>query len=319
MTRDLGPMIDDARDEVHDQLDAGGRVRDFAAMIARARALDPSAVSDAALAESAGYAPVVVLHRPAPAPVRPAPSPWRGRVVWLGLAVAAAAALLLDLVGSARLAHESVATRAGSTAQHLGPPLTHTAAVLTPPPRAPSAAAPADLAAQWMPEETAPDLAPPAVVRAEPEPTAAAPAPPARRVRPGPPPVADAPPPAAAPTGAELDRLAREAWRRGDLGEARRIFTMLVATDTDPQRLELAFGDLFVLARQSGEDSKSLERTRRAYLERFPRGLYADDASAALCRAARGLECWRRYRDEWPAGAHLEEARRLLGESSAAP
>lgn len=65
------------------------------------------------------------------------------------------------------------------------------------------------------------------------------------------------------------------------------MFARLIATDTAAGRIELAYGDLFVLARQIG-DVQGLERARRAYLERFPRGIYADDASAGAAIAIPG-------------------------------
>lgn len=107
----LAPLLDDVREHVHSQLEAGGRVRDFAAMIARARAIEPAAVSDAALAEVADYAPVVVLRRPTPRPSPASPRTSPARAAWLGAALAAA--VLLGLLGSAELLRQ--ATRTGAT------------------------------------------------------------------------------------------------------------------------------------------------------------------------------------------------------------
>ena len=110
-----------------------------------------------------------------------------------------------------------------------------------------------------------------------------------------------------------LDRAARAAWQRGDLDAARALFAALVASEAERGRIELAFGDLMVLARQAG-DAAELRATRRAYLRRFPRGIYADDAEAGLCRAEATTECWQGYLERWPGGAHADEARRALGE-----
>ncbi|MCA9634570.1 MAG: hypothetical protein KC420_00860 [Myxococcales bacterium] len=49
------------------------------------------------------------------------------------------------------------------------------------------------------------------------------------------------------------------------------------------------------------------------YLRRFPRGRYADDARAGLCRRADDAdasECWRRYLEAFPRGTHRAEAER---------
>ncbi|MBZ5708522.1 hypothetical protein [Nannocystis pusilla] len=95
----LDGFLGDAREAVRAEADRGGRRRDFAAMIARAHAIDSQGVSREAVAEAARFAPVVALPRPrlAPAPAReedssPAPTAPRRRLGWL---MAAAAGLLL--------------------------------------------------------------------------------------------------------------------------------------------------------------------------------------------------------------------------------
>lgn len=306
----LDPVLEDARVYVQAQMAAGGRVRDFAAMIACARAIAPGAVSARALAEVADYAPVVVLRRvvapPEPATlVRPAaPRRVSLRAWWFGVGVAAAL-VLLGFAGAASLARPSEAPYSGDAVQHVGPVPAHNEARVAPvealrrPPKRPSVE-------ELRPAEILDDTAKTVIA----EPAAASVLPPRASVR-----VAAK----SAPTGAELDRLAREAWRRDDLDEARRLFALLVATDSDARRVELAFGDLLVLARHAG-DPRGLARARRAYLERFPGGIYADDASAGLCRGAvDAASCWRRYLGDRPAGAHVEEARRVLGEPDDSP
>lgn len=289
----IAPLLADTRAHVQAQLESGGRVRDFAAMITRARAIDPSAVSEAALSEVADYAPVVVLRRPAPPPT-PAAPPRSRRGLWIGAAIAAA--LLLTLIGPARYAFRDEATPTGNAVQHLGP-APATDAVQVPRP------VPARRVAPIVEPEPEPDPEPGPVIEVVPAPIVA----PIERARHS---------PRAAPTesAAELDRRAREAWRTNDLAEARRLFTRLVDTASDPRLVELAYGDIFVLARQLG-DHRGLERARRAYLDRFgaTTGVYADDARAGLCRGASdGAECWRRYLAAHPTGAHVDEARRAI-------
>jgi hypothetical protein len=118
--------------------------------------------------------------------------------------------------------------------------------------------------------------------------------------------------PAVEPSWAALDREARAAWRRGDREAARALFAAIVTSDAERSRVELAYGDLMVLARLSG-DQAELRRLRRAYLRRFPSGLYAEDAQVARCREA-APRCWRAYLERWPQGAHADEARRALAQ-----
>lgn len=300
----LDPLLDDVRRDVHAQIAAGGRVRDFAAMIARARAIDPSAVSPEHLAEVADYAPVVTLRRPPSQPARPTPPPRasRARLVWLSAAIAAAA--LLALVGP-DLAREVLTPRTGDAVPYVGPLAPHHEAreAREATPSRPARSTPRTITPDLAPAESiAPDLAPPeSAAPTPPEPTPATQPP--RRT-----------PPLTSPA-IDLDRRAREAWERGDLAAARRLFATFVATEQDPRRVELAYGDLLLLARHSGDD-RGLAQARRAYLARFPRGHYADDASAGLCRGTSGAAtCWRHYLIDWPTGAHVDEARRVIDAS----
>lgn len=77
---------------------------------------------------------------------------------------------------------------------------------------------------------------------------------------------------------------------------------------------DLAYGDLFTLARQTRSPRKEVELWRE-YLGHFPRGRFADDARAVLCRRA-GAEaqarCWQRYLDDMPKGAHRTQAQRVI-------
>ncbi len=51
----------------------------------------------------------------------------------------------------------------------------------------------------------------------------------------------------------------------------------------------------------------------------FPRGRYADDARAGLCRRAASDErdaCWQQYLTDFPAGVHRPQAERALGDAA---
>lgn len=109
---------------------------------------------------------------------------------------------------------------------------------------------------------------------------------------------------------ADLAEQAQRAWRNGDLGEAGRLFERIVAEGGRSRQAEMAYADLFALARQRGQGQGKLWR---AYLRRFPRGRFADDARAGLCRVAAAdqrPECWRRYLATFPDGSYRAEAER---------
>lgn len=113
------------------------------------------------------------------------------------------------------------------------------------------------------------------------------------------------------PTLEELEQEAQRRWRQGDLAGARERFEAITARGGRSSIAELAFGDLITLALRS-KDPGRVRAAWSKYLARFPRGRYADDARAGLCRtgaaATRGA-CWRDYLDDWPEGAHRGEAR----------
>lgn len=118
----------------------------------------------------------------------------------------------------------------------------------------------------------------------------------------------------AGPSAPMLEEEAQQLWERGELAAAEQKFREVVRVAHDSRRAELAYGDLFVLARQiRGADGQT--GVWREYLERFPRGRFADDARGGLCQRATGDEstaCWRAYLSHHPDGAHRGQATAAL-------
>lgn len=105
-----------------------------------------------------------------------------------------------------------------------------------------------------------------------------------------------------------LSEQARTLWRDGDRTGAEAKFLQVVNQGGRSSLAELAWGDLFTLARQQGDDARLAKRWR-SYLARFPKGRYADDARAGLCRrAGDGGQCWRDYLRDFPRGSYRAEA-----------
>lgn len=115
------------------------------------------------------------------------------------------------------------------------------------------------------------------------------------------------------PTLAELDAQARAAWKAGRLDEAQTLMHTIVRRAGKARLAEMAYGDLLSIARQRG-DRRAESKLWRAYLGKFPRGHYADDARAGLCRrteaGAEQRACWKAYLGDFPDGAHASRARR---------
>ncbi|MDC0668521.1 tetratricopeptide repeat protein [Nannocystis radixulma] len=139
----LDGFLGDAREAVRAEADRGGRRRDFAAMIARAHAIDSQGVSREAVAEAAQFAPVVALPRPrlAPAPAReevPAAAPAATPPRKLGWLMAAAAGLLLAgaFAGAATQARRDDHAATANAAPLVAPQPDPSSATATPPPGA---------------------------------------------------------------------------------------------------------------------------------------------------------------------------------------
>ncbi len=338
---DLSALLGDVMRAVDEDIAADPGCPDLAAVVAMAHELDPQRVPAEAVHEVGQWAPVVSIqqgHRrrrtrddpelleiiegvrshveedvaqrlgTPPPVVATEPEPEPRRKVWLWT-LAAAAVLLL--VGASVL-------QAGRWRLVQDEP-SHSEASLQGPQRVPEQALPVHSATPKeqgvAPEEQAPEPEPEPVEMVE-EPEAAIDAAvnverPSKRTR------AKRP----ALSLEELDAAAHAAWRAGDLPEAERLFRLLAKRAGKARLGDLAYGDLFTLARQTKSPRKEASLWRE-YLRRFPKGRFADDARAGLCRRAGGdaqRKCWQRYLDEMPEGAHRAQARRAVASVEDSP
>jgi len=111
-----------------------------------------------------------------------------------------------------------------------------------------------------------------------------------------------------------LDGEAEAKWEAGDLAGAEALYREIAGLAPGSRAADLAYGDLFSLARQRRGSDEEVALWRE-YLQVFPRGRYADDARAGLCRRAdEGLRaaCWRDYAADFPSGVHRHQAARAL-------
>ncbi|MBL4684877.1 MAG: hypothetical protein JKY37_09835 [Nannocystaceae bacterium] len=118
----------------------------------------------------------------------------------------------------------------------------------------------------------------------------------------------------------KLDRLEREAngaWKSGRHADAASTYRKIIKLDRRGSWAQSAYGELFTLQRQRG---KSVVALWRSYLARFPKGRFADDASAGLCRRASATEkvtCWTKYLDSIQEGSFRQQARREIEQHTA--
>lgn len=333
---ELSDLLGDVVRSVDEDIAADPGCPDLAAVVARAHELDPQRVPAEAVAEVGQWAPVVSIqqgHRrrrtrddvellaviegvrahveedvaqrlgtPPPVPAEPEPPP--PRRVW-GYVLAAAAVLLIVgagvlQAGRWRLVRDDASpSEAPFQREAPSPERSHELSPHSPEPElAPS---PESMPAK---PESEPGSAPAEQESAEQESAAVADARRASRAR-----------STKRLTLEELDAAAHAAWRAGDLPKAERLFRALAKRAGKDRLGDLAYGDLFTLARQTKSPRKEVALWRE-YLRRFPRGRFADDARAGLCRRAEGdaqLECWRRYLGDMPRGSHRAQAQRALG------
>lgn len=355
MSRDpFDALVGEAREVLAEELRREQRwlMPDFAALVEEAHARDPGRVPAEALAEARELAPVVDLRsdshmrlsrrdqaefaslladarvdidadvaavRAAGAPVMAVPAARSRTRAWAWLAAAAAVAGLA--FGLRPLLTRGEATDVSAIQapwqDQASPPLYEVAPTPAPAPAPTPVIRRAERAVEAPVEpepvvEPAPVIEPaPVVEDQEDRPERAAPKGQGPKVRPK----------QVGESQAErlrrLDGEAEALWHSGDLAGAEARYREIVGLAPNSRAADLAYGDLFSLARQRrGADHQA--ELWREYLQAFPRGRYADDARAGLCRRAEGDEratCWRAYLEEFPAGVHRHQAARVLGES----
>ncbi|MEE9384305.1 MAG: hypothetical protein V3V08_12940 [Nannocystaceae bacterium] len=119
----------------------------------------------------------------------------------------------------------------------------------------------------------------------------------------------------------DLDAKAQALWREGELEAAERSFRRVIKLAGRGAIADLAYGDLFTLARQRGAPGDE-SKLWRQYIRRFPHGRFSDDVRAGLCRRANpssAATCWRMYLDQHPGGSHAVEATRSLSDMQRPP
>lgn len=331
----LAEWIDDVSAAVEDDLRRASVPWDFAAMLARAHALDASVVSAEAVREAQQAEPVIALSQRRAqrgtkddpefarmvedvraatehdaalrmhgiVPLR-APAPATGRrVVVAVIALAAALVLAFGLVEGVT----AVRTDGDAPADAA----LHQGGVSD---AAPEPVVIEDRRAPATPAATAPVVVEPAIIAPPPE--AAAPTKPvvvgkARKPKPTEPAVVQ---PSLTERLAALDGEAHAAWKAGELALAEEKFEALIALAGRSRLADLAYGDLFTLARRRGDADREVALWKR-YLGAFAEGRFADDARAGLCRrdAADRAECWRAYLTDFPQGSYRAQAEREAG------
>ncbi len=337
MTTDFDPeltrLLEDVGEFVDADIESGAGAPDLAAVVAMAHRMDPERIDAAAVEEVQHYAAVVPLKQArrlratrddpqldavatdvrafvdqditrtlAQPTKRAEPLPRRG-VVWVGVLLAASALLGLGYgalrwvelerdrgePSSAAMVSPQSPVDKPSEAQRSPPPPPEIDSDPSPPPE-PLPAVESDLKTRDAP--TTPRRRP-------------------RTRRPAPP-----RPEALKDRLARLEREADEAWSRRAMAEAEALYREIIRLDRSGRWAQNAYGELFTLARQR---QRSPEPLWRAYLTRFPKGRFADDARAGLCRRAQGAAkptCWREYLDTMPRGSFRAQAQRELDASA---
>lgn len=328
MTDDeLDALIDTTRLQVEAEIVAERACvqPDFAAMVARARERNPEVVSDAWLSDADRLAPIVELseadaavadagfdalihdarelaerdvaaRRQAaiPAFARPA-KPRRTR--WLPHIGLAAALLLLAFALPTLLERFVDAARSEATTGNQAEFRKRESEPLRARPRG------EPIRSTPSPQE--------AVVVPEPEPSEPPEPPPLPE--PAPEPIEERKPSKAEQILA-LDQEAQRRWEQGELEAAAEAYRAIVKLAGRSRHADLAYGDLFTLARQQGDEAGEVALWRE-YLDEFPKGRFADDARAGLCRRAADEQlqgCWQAYLDDFPSGVHRRSAERAL-------
>lgn len=347
--KDLDDIVDAAATDLAEAMRRDLLAPDFAAVVAEAHARDPKRVPAAALVEVRELAPVAQLRRDASGKV-----PAREQAEFAALLAAARAEIDHDCAAVRAAGPPPVpvprARQSRSRAWMWAAAAAAVAALafgvrplLTRGQGGPDTALQAPFQDQASPSrhEVAPAPAPTRVERARPGVGPTAPASEAEVPAESTPPVEVAPPvedvPKSMPEKAggkdvpekgparprgespaerlrRLDGEAEAKWEAGDLAAAEALYRQIVALAPGSRAADLAYGDLFSLARQrhGGDEEVALWRT---YLQAFPRGRYADDARAGLCRRAdegQRASCWRDYATDFPNGVHRHQAARVL-------
>jgi len=335
----LDALLGDVAWAVDDDIVRTQAAWDFAAVVARAHALDPEQVPGDVVREVEAAAPIVSLAQQrrarrvtrddpqfdriladvrasiehdaavgrsaAATPVKPIVPATGRRVMWAVLALAAMLVIAFGLVQGVQYVQLQRDAPADA-ALHLGEPAeseSPAATVQDDPPRARSPAP--------MP---VPEAEPP-LLEVDPSATTATAAPRRDRDKTKRGAAPSAPAPSLSDRLAELDAAAAAALRARDLPKAQAAFEEIVKLGGSSRLADLAYGELFHIAHRQSDAAGELALWKR-YLQRFPEGRFADDARAGLCRRASGAEkdaCWREYLVDFPRGSYVRQAEQHLG------